>query len=225
MRDAQEGRTGRIRVVARVRPLIREDVELPEATAHARSGSREECVAVDERRVLLRKPFYDAREFVLDSVLGREATQSETYEVVARGVVDAVLQGYNGTILAYGQTGTGKTHTIYGPLAYWRRGSQPQLELSGIITRAAMQIFAYAEARRQKGHDAAGAGAPGVAATGVARLDAAKFAPGVAAAAARHAGEAVLAAAAPQHDARRPAVPQDVGSVACGGAPRAAAAC
>ena len=147
MRDSQEGRTGRIRVVARVRPLIREDVELPEATAHARSGSREECVAVDERRVLLRKPFYDAREFVLDSVLGREATQSETYEVVARGVVDAVLQGYNGTILAYGQTGTGKTHTIYGPLAYWRRGSQPQLELSGIITRAAMQIFAYAEAR------------------------------------------------------------------------------
>jgi hypothetical protein len=27
-------------------------------------------------------------------------------------VVDAVLQGYNGTIISYGQTGSGKTHTL-----------------------------------------------------------------------------------------------------------------
>ena len=140
--------TGRIKVVARVRPLIHEDTDLP-TYHHAPSSSKAECVVEDEQRgtILLRKPYYDSREIALDRVLGRDATQSQTYEVVARGVVDAVLEGYNGTVLAYGQTGTGKTHTIYGPLAYWRRGSQPQLELSGIITRAAMQIFAHAEAR------------------------------------------------------------------------------
>ena len=139
---------GRIRVVARVRPLIHEDTDLP-TYHHTPSSSKAECVVEDEQRgtILLRKPYYDSREIALDSVLGRDATQSQTYEVVARGVVDAVLEGYNGTVLAYGQTGTGKTHTIYGPLAYWRRGAQPQLELSGIITRAAMQIFAHAEAR------------------------------------------------------------------------------
>ena len=72
---------------------------------------------MDEQRgtILLRKPFYDSREITLDSVLGCGATQSETYEVVARGVVDAVLEGYNGTVLAYGQTGTGKTYTMNGP--------------------------------------------------------------------------------------------------------------
>ena len=138
---------GRIRVVARVRPLIHEDTDLPAYLQMP--GTQAECVLEDETRgtILLRKPYYDSREVALDSVLSRDASQSQTYEVVARGVVDAVLEGYNGTVLAYGQTGTGKTHTIYGPLAYWRRGSQPQLELSGIITRAAMQIFAHAEAR------------------------------------------------------------------------------
>jgi hypothetical protein len=32
-------------------------------------------------------------------------------------VVDAVLQGYNGTIMSYGQTGSGKTHTLIVSLA------------------------------------------------------------------------------------------------------------
>ena len=36
------------------------------------------------------------------------------YDGAARPVVDSVLEGFNGTIFAYGQTGTGKTHTMVG---------------------------------------------------------------------------------------------------------------
>ena len=36
------------------------------------------------------------------------------YDVAVIPVVDGVLNGYNGTILAYGQTSSGKTHTMLG---------------------------------------------------------------------------------------------------------------
>ena len=36
------------------------------------------------------------------------------YEQVGFRVVESVLEGYNGTIFAYGQSGTGKTHTMMG---------------------------------------------------------------------------------------------------------------
>ena len=55
-------------------------------------------------------------EDVFNSSLGpvQDSTQEEVYENTARGVVDNSLQGYNATIFAYGQTGTGKTYTMEG---------------------------------------------------------------------------------------------------------------
>ena len=40
--------------------------------------------------------------------------QKDVYEQTARPLVDSVLEGFNGTIFAYGQTGTGKTFTMEG---------------------------------------------------------------------------------------------------------------
>jgi kinesin family protein 3/17 len=40
--------------------------------------------------------------------------QKDVYEQTARTLVDSVLEGFNGTIFAYGQTGTGKTFTMEG---------------------------------------------------------------------------------------------------------------
>ena len=37
-----------------------------------------------------------------------ESTQLDLYNTTARPIVESVLDGYNGTIFAYGQTGTGK---------------------------------------------------------------------------------------------------------------------
>ncbi|KAJ2520677.1 tubulin-dependent ATPase kip3 [Coemansia sp. RSA 1939] len=52
--------------------------------------------------------------FVFDGVYGEEATQRDVYEGTTRGLLDAVMGGYNATVFAYGATGCGKTYTISG---------------------------------------------------------------------------------------------------------------
>jgi kinesin family protein 3/17 len=47
------------------------------------------------------------KTFTFDYVFGPNSKQVDIYNLVARPIVDAVLEGYNGTIFAYGQTGTG----------------------------------------------------------------------------------------------------------------------
>ena len=44
-----------------------------------------------------------------------DSSQQEVYETTAKPAVISILQGYNSTIFAYGQTGTGKTFTMEGP--------------------------------------------------------------------------------------------------------------
>jgi kinesin family protein 11 len=49
------------------------------------------------------------KTYPFDKVLGPEADQTMVFKEVAEGMLDEVLAGYNCTIFAYGQTGTGKT--------------------------------------------------------------------------------------------------------------------
>ena len=59
----------------------------------------------------------------------------DVYNRVARSIVDNVLEGYNGTIFAYGQTGTGKTFTM--------EGDRSVPELKGIIPNSFAHIFGH----------------------------------------------------------------------------------
>lgn len=54
------------------------------------------------------------KSFSFDCVFAPDALQSLIYEQSAFSLVENVLDGYNGTIFAYGQTGCGKTHTMMG---------------------------------------------------------------------------------------------------------------
>lgn len=47
-------------------------------------------------------------------LLPHSSKQQELYDETFRPLVDSVLNGFNGTIFAYGQTGTGKTYTMEG---------------------------------------------------------------------------------------------------------------
>jgi kinesin family protein 11 len=49
------------------------------------------------------------RTYSFDTVFGPEADQAAVYQEVVAPMLDEVLQGYNCTLFAYGQTGTGKT--------------------------------------------------------------------------------------------------------------------
>ena len=96
---------GRVRVAVRVRPPIaREHGEA--STRLAVSGGAE---------VLLRAGEQQATSFGFDAVFGPGADQRAVFEGArADEMVAATLDGYNATILAYGQTGAGKTHTMEG---------------------------------------------------------------------------------------------------------------
>lgn len=48
------------------------------------------------------------RDFLFDYVFDASTSQDSVYDRIARPVVQDVLNGFNGTIFAYGQTGTGK---------------------------------------------------------------------------------------------------------------------
>ena len=50
--------------------------------------------------------------FHFDRVFSMDASNRAVYEEVGRPLVDSVVTGFNGTLMAYGQTGTGKTHTV-----------------------------------------------------------------------------------------------------------------
>ncbi|KAF6715461.1 Kinesin heavy chain isoform 5C [Oryzias melastigma] len=74
-----------------------------------------------------------AKPYVFDRVLPPNTSQEQVYDQCAKQIVKDVLGGYNGTIFAYGQTSSGKTHTMEGKL------HDPQL--MGIIPRIAHDIF------------------------------------------------------------------------------------
>ena len=98
----QQPKEDNVRVVIRCRPLL-EDLEANEE-AVVRVDQPSQTIQVNNSR----------RTFTYDHVFGADSTQDELYDRSARHIVDCVLQGYNGTIFAYGQTGTGKTFTSSG---------------------------------------------------------------------------------------------------------------
>nr|XP_007982228.1 kinesin-like protein KIF9 isoform X5 [Chlorocebus sabaeus] len=76
--------------------------------------------------------------FKLDGVL-HDASQDLVYETVAKDVVSQALNGYNGTIMCYGQTGAGKTYTMTGATENYKH--------RGILPRALQQVFRMIEER------------------------------------------------------------------------------
>uniref|UniRef100_A0A2K5NNA5 Kinesin-like protein n=1 Tax=Cercocebus atys TaxID=9531 RepID=A0A2K5NNA5_CERAT len=76
--------------------------------------------------------------FKLDGVL-HDASQDLVYETVAKDVVSQALNGYNGTIMCYGQTGAGKTYTMMGATENYKH--------RGILPRALQQVFRMIEER------------------------------------------------------------------------------
>ncbi|KAF9575552.1 hypothetical protein EC968_002488 [Mortierella alpina] len=82
------------------------------------------------------------RHFTFDHIFGTGASQEEVYQGSVKRMVDKFMEGYNVTIMAYGQTSSGKTYTM-GTAAPSSedRGSSSE----GIIPRAMNQLFQEAK--------------------------------------------------------------------------------
>uniref|UniRef100_A0A8D2ZQ17 Kinesin-like protein n=1 Tax=Scophthalmus maximus TaxID=52904 RepID=A0A8D2ZQ17_SCOMX len=110
-----------IKVVCRFRPLNKSEVARGDKYIPKFTG--DDCVQIAG------KPYY------FDRVFQSNTTQLQFYNAVAQKIVKDVLDGYNGTIFAYGQTSSGKTHTMEGNL------HDP--DMMGVIPRIVQDIFNY----------------------------------------------------------------------------------
>ncbi|XP_050536013.1 kinesin-like protein KIF3B [Daktulosphaira vitifoliae] len=98
-----------IQVIVRCRPMSSKEI----------SNGYSEVVKIikEENSVAVAVPKNDGSEFkqfTFDSVFDWNSTQEELYNKMVHPLIESVLNGFNATIFAYGQTGTGKTYTMEG---------------------------------------------------------------------------------------------------------------
>ncbi|CAG8441188.1 13239_t:CDS:2 [Acaulospora morrowiae] len=130
----------KVQVALRIRPLTADDlVTLPSRF---------------QRQILSTNPFTPnqvvvqaerKQNYTFDHVFGPEASQKEIYDRSVKHMVDKFLEGFNVTILAYGQTSSGKTYTM---------GTSDNSSLSadekGIIPRSMTTLFSYINSAQYK---------------------------------------------------------------------------
>ncbi|KAG7323141.1 hypothetical protein KOW79_012843 [Hemibagrus wyckioides] len=121
-----------VKVVVRCRPM--NDKE--------RVANFERVVSVDVKlgQIIVRNPrsgftHEHPKVFTFDSVYDWNSKQVDLYDETFRPLVDSVLFGFNGTIFAYGQTGTGKTFTM--------EGVRSDPEKRGVIPNSFEHIFTH----------------------------------------------------------------------------------
>ncbi|OAA62511.1 kinesin heavy chain [Niveomyces insectorum RCEF 264] len=114
-----------IKVVARFRPQNRVEIESGGQPIVHFEGN--DTCTIDSREA--------QGSFTFDRVFDMDCKQSDIFDYSIRSTVDDILNGYNGTVFAYGQTGAGKSYTMMG-------SSINDVEGRGVIPRLVEQIFA-----------------------------------------------------------------------------------
>jgi len=112
-----------VRVVCRFRPLNSKELA---------GGWGEICSFPDPKTVTIKGK--ESHSFGFDRVFPTTTTQQEMFDEVAKPTIDDILRGYNGTIFVYGQTSSGKTHTMQGP-------DIDNPDQRGIIPRTSYTLF------------------------------------------------------------------------------------
>ncbi|KAL7270503.1 Kinesin heavy chain [Rhizina undulata] len=114
-----------IKVVARFRP--QNSVEIREGGEPIVTFPTEDTCELTSKEA--------AGAFTFDRVFGMDSRQADVFDFSIKSTVDDILNGYNGTVFAYGQTGAGKSYTMMG-------ADIDNDESKGIIPRIVEQIFA-----------------------------------------------------------------------------------
>eukprot|EP01084_Bolivina_argentea_P029044 53926_1 len=114
-----------IRVIARFRPSFESEQKSQK--------TRKIDIQVTSKLLLLRGKYYS-----FDEIMDEKTKQVEAFAKIAQPICDGILKGYNGAIIAYGQSGSGKSYTMYGPED---KTKSMNPELVGIIPRSCCYIF------------------------------------------------------------------------------------
>ena len=128
LQSISKAQDGNIVVGCRFRPLNDSEKN--------RSGDLNVDFPSDEKTVVLNQQFegFGQQRFTYDFVFPPGSEQKVVYECTALPIVEGVMQGFNGTVFAYGQTSSGKTFTMAGPDIY-------DESLKGIIPRMVSTVF------------------------------------------------------------------------------------
>ncbi|KAH8059331.1 hypothetical protein JL720_13893 [Aureococcus anophagefferens] len=104
-----------VRVGVRIRPPFEDEIADELAEEPGGGGWRPAVSVVEAREgqaVVRLELGKRAREFAYDYAFGPEASQADVFDAVAAPVVDAVAAAARTAVFAYGQAGTGKSHTM-----------------------------------------------------------------------------------------------------------------
>lgn len=124
----EEASSGNVRVVCRFRPLNEKELATSDSMCIAISADYKNLTMTSQ--VESTEPL----KFSFDHIFSPFSHQESVYEISARPIVDAVMQGFNGTVFAYGQTSSGKTFTMTGP-------DLEDPDLMGVIPRMVTTVF------------------------------------------------------------------------------------
>ena len=149
--------TDNLKVAIRVRPPLPREIEknLPFRAITLVSKENHTCSLVEylgveldeekrQKEWVSNPQLFQLHRFTFDEVFDINTSQEEVFNISAKPAVISVLEGYNSTVFAYGQTGTGKTFTMEG-FTYNNMDNT-----RGIIPRTIECIFSYIESNSNK---------------------------------------------------------------------------
>ncbi|KAM0732655.1 Kinesin-like protein Klp61F [Formica fusca] len=132
-RNAKKDKNQHIQVFVRVRPINNTE-KIGKSISVVELASNKEVIVHE------RSQGSHSKKFTFDKVFGPSSKQVDVYNAVVNPLLEEVLAGYNCTVFAYGQTGTGKTFTMEGvsndPTLHWQSDTT-----AGIIPRALSHLF------------------------------------------------------------------------------------
>ena len=126
----------KLKVVIRVRPEIPNDA----VQSRLHNVNNKVCVhTYDEHMITIEKDPFHFRDFTFEELLGSTASQEDVYSRSCQGIVDHFTRdGDDGCVLCYGQSGSGKTFTMFGDVS-----SSASKSSVGIIAHSLHSIFAF----------------------------------------------------------------------------------
>mmetsp|Transcript_23456 Transcript_23456/g.54684 ORF Transcript_23456/g.54684 Transcript_23456/m.54684 type:complete len:883 (+) Transcript_23456:121-2769(+) len=112
-------------------------------------------VREDEAEVLAVTRQSGIRKFAYDRVFPEATEQLSVYELAARHLVVEFLNGTSASIICYGQTASGKTHTMFGPswASMGAGKSDVDMRASGLVPRACSEVLDAVRLWRQRGEE------------------------------------------------------------------------
>uniref|UniRef100_A0A182RJ75 Kinesin-like protein n=1 Tax=Anopheles funestus TaxID=62324 RepID=A0A182RJ75_ANOFN len=123
-----------VKVVVRCRPMNKREQQ----------SNCKNVIQIDNALVNLdnpNDPNAPQKSFQFDNAYGYAATTENIYSDICYTLVESVLEGYNATIFAYGQTGCGKSHTMQGTTYNLSAADPNNANNIGIIPRSFEHIF------------------------------------------------------------------------------------